>query len=57
MKTEIGIDNGTQSIKVIFYDFESKAIIASASVVYELISANDGTSEQKAKWWIDALEK
>ncbi len=57
MKTVIGIDNGTQSTKVIFYDFESKSIVVSASAPHELISANDGTSEQKAEWWIDALEK
>jgi xylulokinase len=57
LKTVIGIDNGTQSTKVVFYDFENKTIIASASAPHDLISANDGTSEQKAEWWIDALEK
>ena len=57
MKTVIGIDNGTQSTKVIFYDFDNKKIVASASAPHELISANDGTSEQKAEWWIEALEK
>lgn len=56
MKTVIGIDNGTQSTKVVFYDYEDKIIVASASVPHDLISANDGTSEQKAKWWIEALE-
>ncbi len=56
MKTVIGIDNGTQSTKVIFYDFENKVIVASASAPHELISSNDGTSEQKAEWWIEALE-
>ncbi len=56
MKTVIGIDNGTQSTKVIFYDFESKTIVASASAAHKLISSNDGTSEQKAEWWIEALE-
>ena len=57
MKTVIGIDNGTQSTKVIFYDFVNKVIVASASAPHELISSNDGTSEQKAEWWIAALEK
>ncbi len=57
MKTVIGIDNGTQSTKVIFYDYENKLIVASSSAPHELISINDGTNEQKAKWWIDALEK
>ncbi len=57
MKTVIGIDNGTQSTKVIFYDFENKTIAASSSSSHDLISASDGTSEQKAEWWIEALEK
>lgn len=57
MKTVIGIDNGTQSTKVIFYDFENKTIAASASSPHDLISSNDGISEQKAEWWIDALDK
>ncbi len=56
MKTVIGIDNGTQSTKVIFYDFTSGKIAASASAPHELISKEDGTREQKALWWIDALE-
>ncbi len=56
MKTVIGIDNGTQSTKVIFYDFENKEIVASASAPHELISLEDGTREQKASWWIDALQ-
>lgn len=57
MKTVIGIDNGTQSTKVIFYDFENKSIVASASAPHELISTSDGTNEQKAEWWIQSLEK
>jgi len=57
LKTVIGIDNGTQSTKVIFYNFENKSIVASASAPHELISANDGMSEQKAEWWIEALDQ
>ena len=57
MKTVIGIDNGTQSTKVIFFDYENKLIAASASAPHDLISRKDGTCEQKAEWWIAALEK
>lgn len=57
MKTLIGIDNGTQSTKVIFYDFEKKKIVASASAPHKLISRDDGTREQEAVWWIDAAVK
>jgi xylulokinase len=56
MKTIIGIDNGTQSTKVVFYDFENGKIVASASSPHELISRDDGSREQKASWWIDALD-
>ncbi len=56
MKTVIGIDNGTQSTKVVFYDFENKKIAASASASHELISRDDGSREQKAEWWISALQ-
>jgi len=56
LKTIIGIDNGTQSTKVVFYDFEHKKIAASASSPHELISREDGSREQKASWWIDALK-
>lgn len=54
MKTIVGIDLGTQSTKVLFYDFENKKIIASASSPHKLISFDDGTREQEASWWIDA---
>lgn len=54
MKTIIGIDNGTQSTKVLFYDLESKKIVATASAPHKLISREDGTREQEASWWIDA---
>ncbi|HBM15247.1 MAG TPA: xylulokinase [Lentisphaeria bacterium] len=57
MNTVLGIDVGTQSVKTIFYDFEDKRIIAEASAPLELISADDGTREQKARWYIDAIKK
>lgn len=56
MKTVLGIDVGTQSVKTIFYDFETKEIVAEASSPLELISADDGTREQKAQWWVDAIK-
>jgi len=56
LKTVIGIDNGTQSTKVIFYNFTSGKIAASASAPHDIISKDDGTREQNASWWITALE-
>lgn len=55
MKTFIGIDNGTQSTKVIFFDIESEKIVATASSPHRLISKEDGSREQEASWWIEAL--
>lgn len=54
VKTIVGIDLGTQSTKVLFYDFENKKIIASASAPHQMITGDDGTREQEAQWWIDA---
>ncbi len=57
MNTVAGIDMGTQSIKVILYDWESRKILAKTQVPIDLIAENDGTREQKAEWYDAALEK
>lgn len=57
MNLTAGIDLGTQSIKVILYDYDQKKIVAKSSCPLELISANDGTREQKTQWYDDAMEK
>ena len=57
MKTVAGIDTGTQSTKVVVYDYESRTIVAEGSAAHELISRNDGTREQEASWWIDAIRE
>ncbi|MCL2094047.1 MAG: xylulokinase [Treponema sp.] len=56
MKTLCGIDLGTQSCKIILYDFEQKRIIETAQIPLDMITANDGTREQKAEWYQDALK-
>lgn len=50
-----GIDVGTQSTKVIVYDTETKTILASTSAPHDLISKADGSREQEAVWWTDAI--
>lgn len=57
MKTVLGIDCGTQSTKVLVYDPASRRVIARAQSPHELISGEDGTREQEAGWWIDALKR
>ena len=56
MKITAGIDLGTQSLKVVLYDYEEKRIAAQASCFLELISKEDGTREQKTEWYDAALK-
>jgi xylulokinase len=56
MKTVCGIDLGTQSCKLVVYDFENKNIIAQSSAPVNMIAENDGTREQKAEWYDEALK-
>ncbi|MDR0635954.1 MAG: xylulokinase [Treponema sp.] len=56
MKTVCGIDLGTQSCKVLIYDYEAKTVLARSQTPIDLISENDGTREQKAEWYDAALK-
>lgn len=55
MRCVAGIDNGTQSTKVLVYDFEGKSIVSVTNAPHELISRDDGTREQESAWWVEAL--
>ena len=55
--TVVGIDLGTQSLKVLFYDAEHKRVVASAASELELNTEADGTAEQEARWWLYALHE
>ncbi len=55
IQTTLGIDLGTQSVKVVFYDFAAREIIASASAPLDLNQDADGKAEQLADWWVTAL--
>jgi xylulokinase len=57
MKTVAGIDMGTQSIKVLLYNWETKETLASAQEAVDIIAQNDGTREQKTEWYDAALKK
>jgi len=56
MQTVCGIDLGTQSCKLIVYDYVKKEIIAQAQTPVDLIAENDGTREQEAQWYDEALK-
>lgn len=55
MSIVAGIDCGTQSTKVICYDSIKKEIISKATSEHDIISKEDGTREQMASWYIDAI--
>lgn len=55
MKTVAGIDLGTQSLKIVIYDYENKKEVTKTSEKIDLIAENDGTREQKAEWFKNAL--
>ena len=57
MKTVVGIDLGTQSLKVLFYDFSSKEVVACESAGLDLYQNDDGAAEQQAHWWLNALHE
>lgn len=55
MTSVLGIDLGTQSVKVVFYDFEAKDIAAVESAPLDIYQTDTGVAEQQAHWWINAL--
>ncbi len=56
MNTVLGIDLGTQSLKVVFYDYESRAVAAAAAAPLEVHRDARGTAEQVAGGWLAALK-
>ena len=55
MSRFLGIDVGTQSLKALVYDSEHREVAATGSSELQLTSRADGTREQLAEWWIEAL--
>lgn len=56
MSIYLGIDIGTQSVKVLCYDAHKRQMAAVTSASLDLISEGDGTREQLAQWWITAVQ-
>ena len=51
-----GLDVGTQSTKLVCYDPKDRKMVVKASSSYGLVSRDDGTREQEASWYIDAIK-
>ncbi len=57
MSTVLGIDLGTQNVKVVCYDFEARETVAVESAPLDLYQTEEGIAEQQAQWWIHALKQ
>jgi xylulokinase len=57
MSLLVGLDVGTQSVKLLAYDPALRKIVATAGEALDLISGDDGSREQHAQWWLDAIRK
>ncbi|EGD09622.1 pentulose/hexulose kinase, partial [Xanthomonas vesicatoria ATCC 35937] len=55
MSLYVGLDVGTQSVKLVAYDAQERAVVATIAAPMELISRDDGTREQQAQWWVDGI--
>ena len=55
MSLVVGLDVGTQSVKLVALDATSHRIVATHGRPLQLIAAEDGSREQLAEWWIDAV--
>ncbi|MEJ2128500.1 MAG: xylulokinase [Woeseiaceae bacterium] len=56
MTAVLGIDLGTQSVKVVAYDFVNKSIAGAGSAPLELHRADGGVAEQRSDWWLAAIQ-
>jgi xylulokinase len=51
----VGVDVGTQSVKLLAYDGQARKVVAAHAQALGLIAQDDGTREQRAEWWIEAI--
>lgn len=57
MSTVLGIDLGTQNVKVVCYDFEARETVAVENAPLDLYQTDEGVAEQQAQWWTHALKQ
>lgn len=51
----VGLDVGTQSVKLVAYDARTRRVVSTHGHPLELIAGDDGSREQHAQWWIDGI--
>src|SRR5690606_37228916 len=55
MTRSVDLDVDTQRVKLVAYDPEARQVAATIGHALELASGDDGTREQRAEWWIEAI--
>jgi xylulokinase len=55
MSLVVGMDVGTQSVKLVAYDAATRELVATQGHPLELVAGDDGSREQEAAWWLDAI--
>jgi xylulokinase len=55
MSLVLGLDIGTQSVKLLAYDADLRQAVATHSQPLELLASDDGSREQQADWWTTAI--
>ncbi len=56
MKTVLGIDLGTQSMKAVLYEYQSKELVSVTSSPLDVDRDATGRAEQHSEWWLTALK-
>ena len=54
-KLFIGLDVGTQGVKLVAYDPLACRLVAIHGHPLDLLAQDDGSREQRAEWWVDAI--
>ena len=57
VNTVIGIDLGTQALKVLFLDANGGGLVADATAPLALYRTDNGVAEQEHQWWLSALSE
>ena len=57
MSRVLGIDLGTQSVKVVVYDPGARSFAAIESAPLDLYQGDVGVAEQQSHWWLNALKE
>jgi xylulokinase len=55
MSLILGVDLGTQSLKVLIYCMQQRKVLASASAPLIMVTCSNGSAEQQADHWLSAL--